>query len=200
MKEKKENLTKIPDITHTFSVVRKDAKGKIVRDNDENPLYDEFVYDYKRMSISRMLAGKKLFYLANKEFQITPSNTDELTALVTREAERQAIASILMKKTEQGFEKYNSYETNSFAALDDIECGENAEKLMECLDHFFLKVGLMKPDLMIQSLNITNTYADLMKSISAISEISGLTGVNLKEILIGTNSPQEPPNVSDSTI
>jgi len=201
MKEVKKTTTiSVPEVKHTFRVVRKDAKGKIVRDDNEQPMYDEFVYDYNRMGISRMLAGRKLFHISNKEFQNTPANTDELTSLVTREAERQAFATILMKKVDEGFEKYNSYELNSFDALDELTCGEHAEKLMECQDHFFLKVGLQSPELMMQSLDITNGLLSVVKNWNGLKETTGLEMKEIMELLKDTSSQPEPKNEPDFTI
>lgn len=189
----------IPDCTHTFLVPARDGKGRIVRDENENPLNDEYIYDFELMGVDRMLTGRKLFFLANKEFDNSPKIVDELSALVTREAERQAFASILMKKEPFGFEKYDSYKVSSFDALSDIKGTENFNKLMECRDHFFLKVGLSSPQLMTQSLDIMSGLMNVVKSMNDIKDITGAeTMAQIRELL--KDSPLPTQNEENSTI
>ncbi|GAB1371213.1 hypothetical protein MASR1M45_12750 [Candidatus Kapaibacterium sp.] len=166
---------------HIFRVLQRDSKGKPVRDDNDELIYDEYVYNFELMSMDRMLAGRKLFYLSNKEFDMSPKDNDELTSLVSREAERQAFAAILMKKTKENeFERYDPYKVSSFDALNDIKGEDSFKKLMECQDHFFLKVGLQSPELMKQSLDIMKQSINILKTYAALEKS---TGIEMKELI-----------------
>ncbi|MBX3044918.1 MAG: hypothetical protein KIT33_09800 [Candidatus Kapabacteria bacterium] len=176
---------------HTFKIPRRNAKGVIIRDEDDNQIFDEFVYDFELMGADRMLAGRKLFHISNQEFANRPAQSDELGSLVARQAERQGFAAILMRKIDENlFEFYNEQTANAFDALKDIQGSENFIKLMECQDHFFGKVGLQKPELMTQSLDIMMQSVNILKTIEQLKEAGGLELTQLTEMILGKNTEQ----------
>lgn len=166
---------------HVFKVPRRDSKGNIVKDENGVTIFDEYVYNFDLMGADRMLSGRKLFHISNKEFKDGPKTLDELEALVTREAERQAFAAILMKKNDDGFERYDPYKLSSFDALRDITGKENFHKLLECQLDFFPEVGLQSPELMMQSLDITNQTVNILKT---YKELEAKTGLGLQEVML----------------
>lgn len=189
---KTNNNAGILPVVHTFEIIRKDNKGRIVRDDNEEPMIDEYVYDFEKMSIDRMLSARKLFFISNKEYSNTPKIQDELEALTTREAERKAFAAILMKKIgEDEFEDYDPYSTNSFDFLKVVKGSENFQKILECQDHFFLKVGLVSPELMGQSADIMTQSMNILGVMGQLKDTAkGESWELLKELLKDT-SPQE---------
>lgn len=182
---------------HVFRIPRRNSKGDIIKDEDSQIINDEYVYNFELMGADRMLIARKLFFISNKEFTTTPKAIDELESLVTREAERQAFAAILMKRDNQDFEKYDPYKLSSFDALRDITGKENFRKLMECQDHFFIEVGLQSPELMTQSIDIMNQSVNILKT---FKELEALGGSGLKELmsLIIKDTEQSPEQMKES--
>lgn len=179
----------IKETKHSFFIPQRDPKGRFMRDEDENIINDEYIYDFSLMTADRMLAGRKLFFISNKEYNNSPKIEDELSALVSRESERQAFAAILMKKIKENeFEKYDTFKSSSFNALKDIAGGDNFQKLMECQDHFFLKVGLQSPELMSQSVDIMSQSVNILKSLKQIEADGGSEMMDLIKTMLANDT------------
>lgn len=178
---------------HVFRVLRKDHKGKPIRDDDDELIYDEYVYNFELMSMDRMLVARKLFLKSQEDYTWQPKNFDELSELVTRETERKAFAAILMKRIDGNeFEYFDEYKTSAFDALREIKGSDNFNKLMMCQENFFLKAKLLSPESARQSINIMKQSIDILNNYKALEESSGL---GMKELLTmfvqSTKLPQE---------
>lgn len=186
---------------HEFTIIRKDKKGKPIRDDDDQLIYDEYVYNYELMTIDRMLSAKKLFILSQKEYELLPKDADELTTLITREAERQAFAAILMKRNDDGtFERYDPYNLMSFNALSEIQGGDNYNKLIQCQENFFLKVQIQSPELVQKSLNIMRQSTDILNNYHELAKNTGLEIKDLIKIVIeGTKLSKEKTKENSTT-
>jgi hypothetical protein len=185
-----------------FNIPKRDKNGKIQKDSDGNTITSEYVYNYDLMSADRMLIGRKLFHISNKEYNNSPKIEDELSSLVSREAERQGFAAILMKRIEDNeFEKYDSYKCSSFDALSEISGKEKLKELMECQDDFFLRVGLQSPELMNQSVDIMTQCVNIYNGLKQINQGGQDNLFETLKLMLNhdiTLQP-EPMNENDST-
>lgn len=173
-------IKEMKPVVESFKIPRLDKTGKVVKNSADEIVYDEYIYDYSKLTVDRILMGRKLFHLSTKDFTNAPKDITELSILTNRETEKQAFSTILMKRNADGtLEKYEYGAVSSLNLLEKLT-GSDFERLMKCQDDFFLRVGIQSPELMMQSIDILGQSVNILKGLKDLEKDSNL---GMKETL-----------------
>lgn len=173
-------------VRHEFFVDRVTTKGKPVIDEDGHIVKDKFIYDFNEIGMDRKLMGRKFFEIADKSLLNLPKEPEHIEILANRRAELYAWSAILMKIGEDGkpelYEPGNIITQQQFSQLGRTE--EEWNKLMECKNDFFFRVGLQSSALMTQSNDIMLQSVQILKELTGLASESGITGLSdMKEYI-----------------
>lgn len=138
---------------------------------------ETYLYNFNKMSASRMLQGANFFSKHQESEAQLPKTPDEVLILAVRQMERHAYGALLMRVLDEevtDFEIYNPETSMSIKALDYISGYEEYEKLKEIKQDFFMLIGLQPvvsqrqfEDTMNALLNLKNrdekAYQDMMR-------------------------------------
>ena len=104
-----------------------------------------YLYNFNKMSASRMLQGANFFSKHQESDAQLPKTPDEVLILAVRQMERHAFGALLMRVLDEemtDFEIYDPVKSTSIAAMDYIAGKQEYEKLQECKSDFFTHIGL----------------------------------------------------------
>jgi hypothetical protein len=167
-------------IRHEFYVDKLTAKGKPIIDEDGNMVKDKFIYDFNELGMDRKLMGRKFFEIADKSLVNLPKEPEHIEILANRRAELYAWSAILIKIGEDGkpelYDPGNILTQYQFSQLGKTE--EDWNKLMECKNDFFFKVGLQSSALMMQSNDIMLQSVQILKELTGLASNSGVQGLS----------------------
>lgn len=172
------------NFTAKFEIERTDKSGNIIKNNAGDVVFDTYIYDYDRLTVSRVLAAKKLFIMHSKEFSLPPKSFTDINEMLSREVEKRAFNAILMKQMDNGgFENYDVSLQSDISILDRLT-GTQYDTLMRCQDDFFSRIGLQSNELMMQSIGILSQFGDIMKGLTEASQSTGSSIAEMMDLVM----------------
>jgi len=176
-------------VQETFLIPRTDKSGTLVKNSADEIVYDEYIYNFSKLTTDRILMARKLFYLSTKDFANPPKDLSELSILTNREIEKQAFSAILMKKNSDGtYEKYEYGAVSSLQLLEKLT-GEDYSKILKCQDDFFQKAGIQSPELMMQSVDILAQSVNILKEFKELEKNTNLDLKGAMEMVFSAVNP-----------
>lgn len=125
----------------------------LIKDIDGSQVTETYIYDFNLLTMDRIFAAEQLFII-NSEFyqkQNVPGNTEQLNKEMERKTLERAYQALLMKKTANGFEKYDgTKEPDLFQYIK----GADYERLLEVKNDFFQKSKTLSQPSIQQSLGL----------------------------------------------
>ena len=127
-----------PEYMHTEFVIESETEKRM------------YVYDFNLMTMDRVLQATELFRVLEELRKNPPASLKDIKVTIERQIERNAYAALLMKKTKDGFEKYEPGLVSSFDFLAELKGAKEFQKLTECRQDFFSHTGMLLGSSMLE--------------------------------------------------